>query len=423
MFLDSQAMSVPKTLLLTPTPPGQGSVGEHFLRRLVQCFPHESIVCYAPWSISYAVPVFSEELDWLPLQSRKLPTEHYVSKSRKPWLDAWASYINRPKHWAALTDHINEAVEFGSKHNVKIVLAVMASPSTIKMARRVAEQLNAELVPLIWDPIQTTMEHLGFDIFSQRNVLRELDQILSSVKRCGVASESMSTEMRLKYGLDCSVMIRPVELDLLREQGTSGNNDYEFVIVFSGSGYAKAEIKSLVNTLSYLDWQIGGRQIVLKLLGNYIELPVSIPGKRAKLEFLGYRPLSETIEIVSQAHVAYLPYWFDPKFRISVQNCFPDKMGTYITAGAPVLFHGPADSTPARFLERYPVGISCHSLQTEEIAQSLKQLLPENLESETTALARKQAVKEELHPEKFLQRIAHLLRANNSDMVKYWDSN
>ena len=68
---------------------------------------------------------------------------------------------------------------------------------------------------------------------------------------------------------------------------------------------------------------------------------------------------------------AYLPYWFDGDFRDSVRLCFPTKLGTYLSSGVPILYHGPRNSSPTQFLERYPAGVCCHSNARSEIIDAL----------------------------------------------------
>lgn len=413
-------MPVRKTLLLSPTPPGEGSVGEHFLRRFVQCFPHDSIVCFSAWSKHYAIPVASPELHWLTMRLQNLPDEEFASNYRSSFWEDFKLSKARKKYRQELANLAESAVSFGHEHKVQVVLAVLASPSIIAIARRVADQLNAELVPLIWDPIQSTMRHIKFDAISASETLQELESIFAHSSRCGVASESMAKTLQAQYQLECSVMIRPVELKQLAKQKQI-NSSNRFVVGFSGTGYAQQEMAALVRAFDELDWKLGEKEIVLRLMGNYISPPLSAPGKRAMIEFLGYRPLPEALEYISGSDIAYLPYWFDEQFKQSVQQCFPDKLGTYITAGAPIFFHGPAESTPAQFMEKYPVGRCCHSLESKKIIEVLHEISEcDEANSEKIKAAQMKAIKEVLHPERFLERIGHLLGAEPSALNKYW---
>jgi hypothetical protein len=75
--------------------------------------------------------------------------------------------------------------------------------------------------------------------------------------------------------------------------------------------------------------------------------------------------------------LAYLPYWLDEKFHYITKMCFPNKISTYLAAGIPILYHGPSDGSPARFLEKYPAGIGCHTTDPAEIIKSLSRFVTE----------------------------------------------
>src|SRR5262249_40587453 len=153
-------MPFPKTMLFTPTPPGQGSVGENFLRQVVPIFPKDKLVTFSAWSTSYAIWVPAAELDWMPIECTELPEERLVGRRRGALLDKVHSYLKRPKHWQALERIVDQAVAFGKKHDVEVVFAVLASPSTIMMTRKVAQRLNARLVCMVWDPPHCMLEVL-----------------------------------------------------------------------------------------------------------------------------------------------------------------------------------------------------------------------------------------------------------------------
>jgi hypothetical protein len=84
---------------------------------------------------------------------------------------------------------------------------------------------------------------------------------------------------------------------------------------------------------------------------------------------------------------------------------------SYITAGVPVLFHGPEDSTPTRFIERYPIGLSCHTMDTKKIAAALKAIAGDVEFRRKAYEAGERARKDELNPGVFKSRIYELLGA------------
>src|SRR5688500_5584009 len=125
-------------MLFTPTPPGQGSVGEVYLQEVVSAFPQAEICCFAPWSTRYAVWKPDPKISWLDMEIVDLPNERLVGRQRGVVLDRVYSFLYRHQHWAQLDPIVDRAVEFGKQQKVDVVLAVLASPSIIRMAAQVA---------------------------------------------------------------------------------------------------------------------------------------------------------------------------------------------------------------------------------------------------------------------------------------------
>jgi hypothetical protein len=75
--------------------------------------------------------------------------------------------------------------------------------------------------------------------------------------------------------------------------------------------------------------------------------------------------------------IAYLPYWLDEKYHYVTQMCFPTKLTTYLAAGVPILYHGPSDGSPARFLAKYPAGIGCHTADSADIIKTIERFVTE----------------------------------------------
>jgi len=75
----------------------------------------------------------------------------------------------------------------------------------------------------------------------------------------------------------------------------------------------------------------------------------------------------------------------------------------------PVLYHGPEDSSPAIFLRRYPVGLSCHSLESGEIRRTLRTLLCDRPVRDSITREQRRALEEQLGAEAMLRRFADVI--------------
>jgi hypothetical protein len=108
-------------------------------------------------------------------------------------------------------------------------------------------------------------------------------------------------------------------------------------------------------------------------------------------------------------HLAYLPYWLDRKYAEIVKMTFPNKLATYVAARVPVLYHGPQDSSPTRFLQRFPVGLNCGSLETTDLAAAIERLVSDPAFRSDAMRFCDQAYEQELSDAVFRQRFAEFV--------------
>lgn len=101
------------------------------------------------------------------------------------------------------------------------------------------------------------------------------------------------------------------------------------------------------------------------------------------------------MSILSTMDIGYLPYWFDKEHEIVAATSFPGKMSAYAAAGLAVFHHAPSYTEPTAFLEQYPFGCSCASLDAREIEAALASLV-ELAATEGCHHARAEALEDEL---------------------------
>src|SRR5262249_8338932 len=132
-------------------------------------------------------------------------------------------------------------------------------------------------------------------------------------------------------------------------------------------------------------------------------------GKKSNIRFFGFRRSDEATRLLSRAHVGYVPYWFDLKYSDCVRQCFPNKISLYISSNLPILYHGPADSSVQRFLEKYPVGLACNTLDPVAIAETVRRFLHEEQLRATAGIAREAAIAQELGVSAARRRLAQFI--------------
>ncbi len=405
-------MTVPRVLLLTGTPPGYPQSAGVFLQDLCLSYPRDKIFCFAV-ILPIALP-FMEDLKWLPTAYTVRPRQRGIAQFGAN-IDNMSGFLLR--RYAKLIHEpslVNRIVQFGKQHNIEMVWAVLNAPILINITGRVATGLGARLVNTIWDPPEFRSKELSFSRFEHNSFMREFANVLLMSERCGVASEAMAEEYKKRYGVESVVLIHGVHPNLMKPAAKELSSDSQFTIGFIGAWYAKNEWLALLSALSSVNWRIEGRNVIVRVLST----DLSVRGYDGiHIEYLGWRSVEETVDLLSQVDIAYLPYWFDETYSLSVRLCFPNKLSTYLAAGRPVLFHGPEDSSVARFLRRFPAGLCCHSLESTEIIDSLRKFIVDKEFYASATHAGQAAREQELNLRVFRQRFASLIGIGENDLL------
>jgi hypothetical protein len=405
-------MAAPKVLLLSAAVPSDQDVGGLILRELLQCYPHDRICAVSCYYQNVAQP--SADLGWLPFLGRPLP---FVIGAG--WSAGLRGRVATHAHFRCARHLgqrrlIRHAVRFGQHRQVELLWAVLNRPPIYQIAPEVARRLGVPMVCTVWDPPQSVCHAHRLDRLSRRVALRDFDHALSLARRCAVISEAMRDEYSARYGVETVIMRQGVKREDRRPVATRPNDNGRFVIGFCGTIYAVREWQALLSALERVDWHISGHEVVVRALTTKMEGNTS---RRANIEWLGWRPMPETIRLLSESDVNYLPYWFDDAHRTAVRLCFPSKLSPYLASGRPVLFHGPADSSPVRFFEHYPVAACAHSLDEREIISALQRVTTDTTFYHRTSAAINAALDEELSIDVFRRRFAALLGITEQDLL------
>ena len=404
-------MTVPRVLLLTHTLPGALSAAGHILRDICLLYPSDSICCFCVTRPEW----FSKcDPDWLPIAYARSPREHRIFIYGPHFMHISAFMFWNYQKLIYAPHLVRSAVQFGRRQGVEVVLAILNSPVQIEIAARVASKLGARLVTIVWDPPEFLSLGMGLDRFSHRNLLREFEKVLHTTVRCGVASEGMAAEYRQRYGVDPVVLIHGVHPNLIRQPAKEITSNEHFTIGFIGSLYAIDAWQALLAALSKVNWQIEGRKVIIRVLSTNMTFR---SGRAMHIEYLGWHSLEETVGLMSQVDATYLPYWFDKSYSLSVRLCFPNKLATFLAAGRPVFFHGPEDSSPARFFRRFPAGLCCHSLEETEIINSLRRFITDTKFYAGAAQACQAACEQQLNRHIFRQRFAALMGISEDELL------
>jgi len=398
------ATAVPQVMLMVGGGLERPTAGSVFVRDLCEHYPRDRRSHLA----------FVDRIDgplekqWLgsPIRHVRDPCQQARPRLEGRWGRLAASPLRGQLLKRRLRSCLSQAQRFAKQHHAELVWAILNCPSTILLARPLADALALPLVVTVWDPPEYLAENHRLEPLERRRLLREFERTLRAAARCAVASEGMRDEYRQRYGVDGIVHIHAIRPELRRLPANGPGPDDRLIIGVAGNLYAKREWDALLAALSAHHWRIAGRQVVVRVLSGGIR--AAAEGGTC-IEYLGWRPPEETIDLLAEADLAYLPYWFDKRHRLSVRLCFPNKLSTYLAAGIPVLFHGPEDSSVARFFRRYPAGVCCHSLDEGQIVASLERLASDGHLYTAAVAAGQAALDQELNITVFLNRFATLL--------------
>lgn len=418
---------IPRILLFDGGVPSRQTAGGVLLRDLCWFYPKGYLSWFGLFDAKskHFMPgsdLLPDELNWLPFAFGQKPdgTALYIPERllrKSPFLRHLRNVSTFVKQryirWFVLPKLVEQAVEFGRQQGVEVVLAVLNEPMINHMATKVASALKVPLLTNIQDPPEKFILDLGLDRFTRRMLLNDFIHALQSSLRCSTASEGMQAAYKQQYGVDSVVLIHGLSSNLWQPPAQYRQSK-EFIIGFAGNLYANQEWYALLDALSSVGWCIGGHEITIRVLSPYLNLKGV---DKMHIEYLGWRSVGKTLKLLAQTDVTYLPYWFDKDRELSVRQCFPNKLSTYLAAGRPVFYHGPECASVARFLQRYPAGYSCHSLDPTEIVQGLNRLISDPQYYSDAVRAGQEALCKELSLEVFRSRFATLLGVNVNQLV------
>lgn len=398
---DATAMSLPRLLLVCDDAPGGGGVGEIFLRELCSGYPHDKLAfavvgspprnedpqfesvpkCYARWGT------------YLP----NVSGNRVLAAARRHIRFRYAAFRERKMK-------LPQFLQFATEQTPDLVWAVLSSPSIFRMAPVISKHLSRPLVSTIWDPPEGIGLQYGLDRVSRRVATQDFFRALKSSVRCSVISEAMDREYT-QYSGSRTILRHGIDDGTVRPANVSEPN--ELRIGFCGSLYATDTWEYFMKGLDKLSWKLAGRPVRVIVAGK--QCPRTQANCPARIEFLGWRPMNEIIEIMGTCHFLYLPYWFNPAYADSVRLCFPTKLTTYLTAGRPTFFHGPSTASVIAFFDRFRVGHGCHHTDPSAIAADLSKFAEDVLGGTEFESEIHRAVEEELNFEVFHRRFRELL--------------
>lgn len=364
-----------KALLLTATAPGEPGVGGVILKDMIQLTGVEDWHCC--WLASKHGP---QDAYWkeLPTTVHRRQFETGYRPVRGIAGEMISTVALRVCRFRMINSMVQTLTRLCQETQPDFVLAVLDTPAVIEAAHRFQQKSRVPVRSLVWDDVDVFCRQCQFDRWTERRIKHALADVLKRSERVAVICENMQTEYHRRYGIDSLILRHGVApLETTAATTDKGANDV-YRIGFAGSNTAPDCLRVLIDGLDSMQWTIGGREVVLRLLGARYLLDSRRP---QRIEYFGWRSVAETCQRLSECDVLYLPQSFTPENRSFSELSFPTKLSTYVTARRPILLHAPQYASLTSFWQRHSLGPHCDQCDVHAIrARMTEALLAEKTE-------------------------------------------
>lgn len=361
-------MEPERTLLLSGTAPGPDGVGGIILQDLLPLFEPGKLGVF-----------LAEEGNAREFDARGLNLGTFFARrgrsqvtSRMLPLRALSMLQGGVRERSETSRAVGAAVEFGRAQGAERVWAVLDSPLVIRMAARVADALGVPLVTTVWDDLEHLSSYFSVDRLSRRVLRHDFASALRRSSACAVIGESMQAAYESRFGVPCVVVRHGAASGHRRSPRLALPEEGPLRIGYAGSVSARSAFGSLVAGLGLRGWELLGRPVELRLMGSQFRLSSTVP---CRIDYRGWTSFEDTVALLADCHVAYLPQPFEAGMRAFAELSFPSKLTTYLASGVPLLVHTPSYGSLRPFVELHPVGVLSSSEESEDVLAALESLI------------------------------------------------
>ncbi len=398
-----------KYLLLTDIPPCKNYTAGIALDNYLRQLPSERLACCAVLNPAITDARLSPDLEHIPMSYLVKPRENglrllpgWLGSATACLAESWNAFVRLPR----LQRSIEKIIE---RENVTAIWCVLQGQTMIGLADGLS-RLGLPLYTNVWDPLDWWLRGHKVDALSARRILKQFDRVVLNSRKCGTASIAMAEHYRSKYGITAVPLLPSLEKGSAVEPAASLTSSTTLTIGFIGQMYADAEFAALLNALSSVGWNLDGRRVKVVLYGRYLRIHAP---QAVNVEFRGYCGHDELVPQLSSIDLLYCPYWFDPQFEREARLSFPSKLTTYLAAGRPVFFHGPAYASPAQLLAKYGAAQFCTSNDARVILASLRSVCDDTSRYRQLAAAGRKLFDELLTLDRLGQSVRELLELDS----------
>ena len=313
----------------------KGGVGEQFIDSMFHQYPTNKLFRYNLISDSSSLPVISS---------------FYLIKFK----------------YLKLNSDIKNLKKLIIEKNIQIIWVFLNAIDIILLVKFLLPQFNIPCVVHIWDTPEYLTNAIRLDFFSKNIILKYFDDICENSSHIITTSEPLSKMYSKKYRKPVNtlyfVTLNPIVKNKIYQDDIS-----EIKIIFAGSLYAYKEWNIFLRAIE----KYNSQSFPLKISVTFIGTASRWAYMPDWVTFLDPIKPIDALSRISDADIAYLPYWMDKKYNESVQFAFPSKLSFYAAAGTPIFFHGPKYSSASIFLKSNKIGLTCDNFDYKEIIEKL----------------------------------------------------
>lgn len=249
------------------------------------------------------------------------------------------------------------------------VAGVHAIPHGLEFwyAFRVARRLGLPYVLNVHDDMAYNLRRRPY----LQMAMDRLDAVWKQADGRAVISEAMGEEYRQRYGRRPYVIVTDGLRDIAL--GPRLRHSKRLRVYFMGAIHLSYEgnFRGLVRALEAVQAARPGWEVSLTVRGGF---PFRLESETVPIRSLPWGSEVDVARDLENVDLLYLPLPFEPEYASFGRFSLSTKMVTYLGSGAPILYHGPADSAAARLLGRYGAAFAVYGPGPDLLAQRMMDL-------------------------------------------------
>lgn len=259
---------------------------------------------------------------------------------------------------------------------------LLEGQTMIRLAHEIMKSSKLPVTVQVMDPPYNYFRVHNVDRDSQDELFLKYEFVMTNAKACAAASWSMAEQYSEAFRIPCFSVVPSLPEELAQEAAQFPSQSSTFRIALAGQIYARDEWNALMSVLEKLR---DSERKAIEVHAFTRDLAVGEPVNGIPVRVHPWMTTEELLKQLQEMDLLYCIYRFGDAFREESELCFPSKLTTYLASGRPVLFHGPENSSPARFLAQWDAAFFCYSQNPNELASVVRSAMSDRQEYERIA--------------------------------------